>query len=126
MNFDAWYTDLVDVYRVVDKQRGALTKRERELVYRNIPCRVYQESGGSPTMRQDAGFVSQSSKIALSNDYLIKPGDELQIVRGGRLGHTHIKVRAFAGDARNHFEPFGSVMPRLDHQEIDLLQQEYM
>ena len=42
MNFRDWYTDTVDIWRVVPVQDGSLTRHERRELYRNIPCRLYQ------------------------------------------------------------------------------------
>ena len=42
MNFHDWYTDTVDIWRVVPVQDESLTRHERRELYRNIPCRLYQ------------------------------------------------------------------------------------
>lgn len=124
MNFADWYTDLVDVYRVVSTTTKHLTKNTRQLIYSDIPCRIYQDSSVSPGMTQDAAHIKQDSMLALSNEWDIHAGDELIVSRGGKLGYTQYKSRAFAGDPHHHFEPFGAVMPQLDHQEIKMLQEE--
>ncbi|MFQ8761916.1 MAG: hypothetical protein ACLSAF_23010 [Intestinimonas sp.] len=36
MNFRDWYTDTVDIWRVVPVQDGSLTRHERRELYRNI------------------------------------------------------------------------------------------
>ena len=40
MNFDAWYTDTVDVWRVVSDESKALISNSREQVLTAVPCRV--------------------------------------------------------------------------------------
>lgn len=124
MNFADWYTDTCDVYRVKDVKDGNLTRKVRTNIYEQIPCRIYTDSSNTPRMSQTAASLNQSSMLAMSNDYDVRAGDELIIYRGGRLGHMDIKSRCFAGDPHHHFEPFGAVMPQLDHQEIKLLQEE--
>ena len=56
----------------------------------------------------------------------VRPGDELLIYRGRGLGQIHQPIRAFAGEPVYYHEPFGAVMPGLAHQEIVLLQKEYL
>ena len=48
------------------------------------------------------------------------------IRRGARLGQVRQTVRAFAGDPVYFYEPFGAVLPGLAHQEVGLLQREYL
>lgn len=124
MNFNSWYTDKMTVYRVDHTKVGNLTKNARVMVYEDIPCRVYQDAPTTPTMKQDAASIRQASSVALDNKWVILPGDELIISRGGLIGHSGITSRAFAGDPHHHFEPFGGVVPFLSHQEIKLLQEE--
>lgn len=124
MNFYDWFTDTVTVYRSTGELRGNLTKKERTLIYEDIPCRVYSDSNPAPTMSQTAAYLKGQSKIAMDNQYNIFPGDELIISRGGRIGQVNYLTRGFAGDAHRHFEPFGAVMPQLAHQEITVMQEE--
>ena len=124
MNWTDWYTDRMDVCRVVDVQDGALTRHERQQVLKDIPCRIYRESGKPPTMSQQAASIQQSSKLACDNAVGVHAGDELLIYRGGGLGVKSDPIRAFAGDPHQYYEPFGAVRLGLAHQEIELLQQE--
>ena len=124
MNWTDWYTDAVDVYRNVPVQDGALTRHERQKVLEGIPCRIYQ-SGSSPIgMSRTAAGIRQEDSLACGLSADIRPGDELIVTRGGRLGKPGGKIRAFAGDPNFYYEPFGAVMPGLGHQEIRLLQEE--
>lgn len=124
MNFADWYTDTMDVFRVQGTVVNNVTRNERTQIYQGIPCRVYQDSEAGPSMSQDAASVRNSAKVALDNAWAIKPGDELIIYRGGGLGRTDIKTRAFAGDPHYYFEPYGGAAPMLEHQQISLLQEE--
>ena len=125
MNFTDWYTDTVDVYRVVSTTNGhGLTTNSRQKQYEAIPCRIYTDNPSTPNMTQDAANLRQSCKIALDNSWAILPGDELIIHRGGGLGITNNNSRGFAGDPHHHYEPFGAVMPQLAHQEILVLNEE--
>lgn len=124
MNFKAWYTDTVDIYRNSQQQTGALTRQSRELVQAGVLCRVYEDSAKPVEMTGQAAQIKQTSKLACDNAVAIRAGDELIIHRGGAIGKAAFDTRAFAGEPHYHFEPFGAVLPGLAHQEIVLLQQE--
>lgn len=124
MNFSAWYTDLVDIYRNEQSVENNLTRQIRTQKYEGVPCRVYMASAGAPQMNQAAADIQQTYKLACDNAVDVKAGDELIIHRGGLLGKESFTIRAFAGDPHYYFEPFGSVAPQLEHQEIDLKQME--
>lgn len=126
MNYNDWYTDLADVYRVQPRKEGALTKQERVRVLADVPCRVYQNTAGPPHMRSPAAYSEQADKLACGNEADIRAGDELIVRRGGRLGQTRQRVRAFAGEPAHFYEPFGAVLPGLAHQELALYQKEYL
>lgn len=124
MNWADWYTDTADVYRVVDVKDGSLTRHERQLVAEGVPCRIYR-SGDSPIrMSRQAASIQQTDKLACGLDADIRDGDELIITRGAKLGKPGPVTRAFAADPVYYYEPFGAVIPGLDHQEIPLRQQE--
>lgn len=124
MNFVDWYTDLMDVYRVVETKDGNLTRHERSKVLTGIPCRIYQSDSKAIRMEQTAADVRQEDKLMCGLGVDIRAGDELFITRGGRLEKPGPTVRAFAADPNLYDEPFGAVIPGLAHQEIRLLQQE--
>ena len=42
MNFQSWYTDTVDVFRVRAVTEHGLTRHERTQVLSAVPCRVYR------------------------------------------------------------------------------------
>lgn len=124
MDYSKWYTDTVDVFRVIPVKTGNLTRHGRAQVLSGIPCRIYREDDKAPAMKIDAADVKQTQKIALDNSVDIRSGDELHIVRGGVLGKTGEELRAFAGTPHKFYEPFGAVIPGLAHQEIILLEEE--
>lgn len=124
MNYNDWYTDLTDVFRVTKTKDGNLTRQERTQVLSDVPCRIYRSDAKPMTPKAAAADYKQTSKLACDNSVSIQPGDELKIKRGGRLGKTVALIRAFAGDPTYYFEPFGAIMPGLAHQEIVLLQEE--
>lgn len=124
MNFLDWYTDMVDVYRVVPTKDGDLTRQERQRVLQAIPCRGYQSDSRAINMTQTSADVRQEDKLSCDISAEIQAGDELIITRGARLGRTGPVIRAFAGGPNLYYEPFGAVIPGLSHQEIRLLQQE--
>ena len=120
MNWGAWYTDTVDIYRVQATTNNNLTTHERALVKSGVPCRVYQNSPKTIHMEQTAANINDDSMLACDNGVDIRPGDEL-IIHRGNLPHT---IRAFAGEPHYYTEPFGAVIPGLAHQQIKLLNQE--
>ena len=127
MNYADWYTDRMTIRRVRSFQEGALTRQERVTVAENIPCRVYRSGAHSPRMQPTAAYTgSADDKLACANDVDVRAGDELLIWRGKGLGQVHQPVRAFAGEAVCYYEPFGAVMPGLAHQQLALLQKEYL
>lgn len=124
MNFLNWYTDLMDVYRVVPTLEGSLTRHTRQQVLSAIPCRIYQSDNKAPTMTPTAAEINEQMKVSCDNSVNVLAGDELIITRGGAIGQTTETIRAFAGDANHYYEPFGAVIPGLAHQQIRLLKQE--
>lgn len=126
MNYNDWYTDLIDIYRVRSIKEGALTKQERVPVVFGIPGRVYRSGVSGPRMRPTAAKAEQEDKLACANEADIQAGDELIVRRGARLGQTRQRMRAFAGEPAYFYEPFGAAVPGLAHQEVALLQMEYL
>ena len=124
MNWDDWYTDLADVYRVQQVMDGSLTRNERKKVLASVPCRVYRSGDRPVNMQQTAANTQQTDKLACGLDVDIHAGDELIVTRGAKLGYPGPITRAFAADPVYYYEPFGAVIPGLAHQEIPLLQQE--
>lgn len=123
MNFKDWYTDTVDIYRVVQEKDGSLTRQRRELVRQGVPCRIYRSEERVPGMEQTAAHTREENSLSCDTAVDIRAGDELYLHRGGGLGHTLPAARAFAGEPQRYFEPFGAVIPGLAHQEIKLLQE---
>ena len=126
MNYQDWYTDLVDIHRVAPVQDGALTKHERVQIAAGVPCRVYRSGVNGPRMQPTAAKTESEDKLACANEVDIQGGDELLIRRGAALGNTRQTIRAFAGEPAYFYEPFGAVLPGLAHQEVGLLQKEYL
>ncbi|MDE6935461.1 MAG: hypothetical protein K2P26_07620 [Oscillospiraceae bacterium] len=126
MNYQDWYTDRMDIRRVVSAKDGALTVHKRELVAEDVPCRIYRAGAHGPRMQPTAAYTESEDKLACANSVDVRAGDELLIRRGGGLGERRPVIRAFAGDPVYYHEPFGAVMPGLAHQEIGLLQKEYV
>lgn len=124
MNYADWYTDTVDVFRVVDILDGSLTRHERQQVLAAVPCRVYTSNDRPINMRDTAADIKQTAKLACDNSVDIRAGDELIIARGGLLGRSNGVTRAFAGTPNYYYEPFGAVIPGLAHQEIVLMEEE--
>ena len=124
MNWQDWYTDIMDVWRNVNVQDGAITRKERRQVLTGVPCRIYQSGSKAIRFTQTASDVHQEDKLACDIPVKILAGDELIVTRGGALGNPGPVVRAFASDPNFYYEPFGAVIPGLSHQEIRLLERE--
>lgn len=124
MNFQDWYTDTVDIWRVVSTTTNSLTTNELTELYTAVPCRIYQSDNQPINMEQTAAHVKQADRLMCDTSVDIQPGDQLIIHRGAGLGKTTPAIRAFAADPNYYFEPFGAVLPGLAHMEVRLLQQE--
>lgn len=122
--FSDWYTDIVDVYRVVNTNTGNITTQERKQVGKGTPCRVYSSQKSGPSMKSPASQIQASEKLACSLEEDIRAGDELLIVRGGALGMEGEPERYFAGKPQKYYDPVGGAMTGLEHQEIGLFMQE--
>ena len=62
--FSGWYTDTVDVYRVVNITSGNITRQERQQVGKALPCRIYSSQKNGPNMTDNASRVSSTDKLA--------------------------------------------------------------
>ena len=122
--FSSWYTDTVDVYRVVNTTVGNLTKQERQQVGIAIPCRVYNSQKNGPNMTDTAARTTSSDKLACAVDTDIRQGDELLVTRGGALGRGNTPERYFAGNPQHYYDPVGGALTGLEHLEVGLLMQE--
>lgn len=122
--FSAWYTDTVDVYRVVNTVVGNITRQERKQALTAVPCRVYNSQKNGPNMTDNAARSTSTDKLACPVDTDIRAGDELLVIRGGGLGHTNEPERYFAGNPQHYYDPVGGALTGLEHLEVGLLMQE--
>lgn len=126
MRFSDWYTDRMDVFRVVAISDSALTRHERQMILTEIPCRIYRPGKGGIRMGTTAASIRKEDFLMCGNEVAIQAGDELLIYLGAGIGGGARKLRAFAGEANHYYEPFGAVMPGLAHQEIPLTMEEWV
>lgn len=124
MNFLDWYTDTMDIWRVVPVTKQGLTTHERKQISQKVPCRIYQTGGAGLRPLLQAADLREELKLACGLSVDVRSGDEALVHRGGGLGKETETIRAFVGSVDKYFEPFGAVVPGLDHQEITLLNQE--
>jgi len=117
----AWYTDMMDIYRVTASVNGNITEHTRTLMYSSVPCRIYAPSKDSPIMTDKAAVNRGAEKVACAVDVDICEGDEILITRGGALGKTGAQERFFAGHPVKFYDPVGGALTRLEHQEIGLM-----
>lgn len=126
MNYAGWYTDRVTVRRVAPVREGALIRHRRVETVRDAPCRIYRSGAHAPRTPSTAAYTEGEDKLACANSVDVRPGDELLVRRGGGLGQERQTIRAIAGEPVHYYEPFGAVLPGLAHQELALLQMEYL
>lgn len=120
--FSGWYTDTVDIYRVVSVTKGNIETQERKKINESpIPCRIYQAPKDGPSMGPTAAKNRGTDKMACDLSVDTRAGDELMIVRGGNLGHSNSPERYFAGDPMYYYDPVGGALTGLEHKEIGLL-----
>ena len=122
--FSSWYTDTVDVYRVVNGTSGNLTTQERKQVGKAIPCRVYSTQKNGPSMTDNAAQVNSTDKLSCAVDTDIQAGDELFVIRGGAIGRGTTPERYFAGNPQHYYDPVGGALTGLEHLEVGLLMNE--
>lgn len=119
--FTNWYTDTMDIYRVVSTNEGNLTRQERQKVYSGISCRVYSTQKSGPNMTDNAARVRSSEKLSCDLSVDIRAGDELLITRGGNIGHAGEPERYFAGKPQSYYDPVGGALTGLQHKEVGLM-----
>lgn len=124
MVFGGWYTDTVDVYRVVNTTEGNIDVQARKKVYEAIPCRVYSSQKNGPSMQDTAARVNSTDKLSCAVDTDIQAGDELFVIRGGALGKQNQPERYFAGNPQHYYDPVGGMLTGLEHLEVGLLMEE--
>lgn len=122
--FSNWYTDTVDVYRVVNTTTGNINAQTRQQVGSAIPCRVYSSQKNGPSMQDGAARVNSTDKLSCNIDADIREGDELLVTRGGALGYQNQPERYFAGNPQRYYDPVGGALTGLNHMEVGLLLQE--
>ena len=80
--FKNWFTDLMDVCRVVPVKDGNVTRQERKKVAEKVPCRVYHTGTGSPSITDNAARIRGEDKLSCDLSVDIQAGDELYVIRG--------------------------------------------
>ena len=119
--FSQWYTDTVDIYRVVCATGSNLNRQERKKINSApIPCRIYNAEKKGPNMAGHAAREQSSEKMACDLAVDIQAGDELKIIRGGNLGFGNKEERYFAGTPVDYYDPVGGVLTGLQHKEVGL------
>lgn len=120
--FSSWYTDTVDIYRVVTVPNGNLDRQERQKINdAPVPCRIYKPEKGGPNMTNTAARERSSEKLGCDLTVDIQAGDELMIVRGSNLGYKNKPERYFAGSPVQYYDPVGGALTGLQHKEVGLL-----
>lgn len=125
--FSGWYTDTMDIYRVVPDGNGNVDMQERKKVNSApVRCRVYAPKKDGLMMTEHAARERAAEKMACDLTVDIRAGDMLLIVRGGGLGLTGSAERYFAGVPVAYYDPVGGALTGLDHKEVGLLRDEFI
>lgn len=120
--FRDWYTDTVDIYRVVAVENGNVTVQKRvKLNAEPIRCRVYSSKRDGPVMGKNVSKEHSTEKLSCDLSVDIKAGDELQVIRGGAMGIQSQPERYFAGGPQKYHDPVGGALTGLEHMEVGLL-----
>lgn len=120
--FAGWYTDIVDIYRVLSRKDGNMTRQERQKVNQlPVSCRVYSPKKDGPAITDNAARERSVEKLACDLTVDIRAGDELLVIRGGSLGHANQPERYVAGAPVAYYDPVGGGMTGLEHKEVGLL-----
>lgn len=120
--FRTWYTDTMDIYRVVPVEKGSMDSQERQKVNdAPVPCRLYHIEKGGPSITDNAARERSMEKLACDLSVDIRAGDELMVVRGGGLGHVNEPERFHAGQPASYYDPVGGALTGLQHKEVGLL-----
>lgn len=122
--FAGWYTDIVDVYRVVNVTEGNIDTQTWQQVGKSIPCRVYNSQKNGPSMQDSASRITSNDKLSCDIGTDIREGDKLLVTRGGALGFQNQTERYFAGNPQNYFDPVEGAVTGLSHMEVGLMLQE--
>ena len=116
----SWFSDLMDVYRVVTTATSGLSRPQRQLVLEAVPCRVYSNQKNNINLRNTAATVREDEKLACAIDTDIQAGDELIVTRGGTMGRGIRTERYIASQPTLYFDPVGSAATGLEHMEVGL------
>lgn len=122
--FKNWYTDLMDVCRVVPVKDGNVTRQERKTVAEKVPCRVYHTGTGSPSITDNAARIRGEDKLSCDLSVDIQAGDELYVIRGGNTGPYQTSRNGTRRTFRRTFDdPIGGALTGLEHKEVTLLRE---
>ena len=119
--FADWYTDTMDVYRVIAVKDGSITRQERKKFGSEIPCRLYHTGTVIPNISYNAARTRGEDKLSCDLEVDIQAGDELQVIRGGNIGRNDRSERYFAGPPQSYYDPVGGALTGLEHKEVTLL-----
>ena len=120
MIFSSWYTDLVDVWRVVNTTESGLTRQVLTKVLGAVPCRVYTVATNNWTARQGAAVSRADEKLSCAVDTDIRAGDTLYITRGGALNSGRTPERYIASNPKAYYDPVGGALTGLQHLQVGL------
>lgn len=122
--FGNWYTDTVDIYRVINTADSGLTSQTRQLIAEGVPCRIYNTQTNSLNITRGAAQTRADEKLACAIGTDVKAGDELLVTRGGALGRGLSPERYIASAPVAYFDPVGGALTGLEHLQVGLHREE--
>ena len=93
----------MDVCRVVPVKDGNVTRQERKKVAEKVPCRVYHTGTGSPSITDNAARIRGEDKLSCDLSVDIQAGDELYVIRGGKIPVMQTSRNGISPDLRRTF-----------------------
>ncbi len=111
------------IYRNEERTIHHVDKKERILVEENIPCRIYSTQKNVSNRGDTAFLLQETDKVAC--DLSVKIKTELQAQKKEPIVNLKAE-RYLAGKIQEFYDPVGGVLSGLEHQEIALLQDDFI
>ena len=82
---EAWYTDKCNITGTKKVQNGSITSFEDDIIAENQPCRLAFSNIQTTTDADGSSMINQTVKLFISPDIDIKPGCNIEVIRGDKI-----------------------------------------
>ena len=82
---ESWYTDTCNITGTKKVQDGSITYFEDNVIIENQPCRLSYSKVTTTTDADGTSTINQTIKLFLSPDIDIKPGCNIEVIRGDKI-----------------------------------------